>query len=275
MVATESAPTVAYLEFFRRWDTPLDDRAVKQFATVVRAAPDYNSFCRLVPTGSQERTLLERFFGSFEEAGRMIAAGEMNENLFFDAWYGMPQTWERAKPYVLYMRQESDNGQLYSGFEWLAGRAIEFWAERERNPPAWSPLTSEPTAGDESIIDAFILAWSSDRDETARASFTDLERRSPSTEEFMAEMQPGSDEFIQFDRFLCKYDQAGTLIKNGILHPSLFFRSWRSPREFWPVVRPWIEALRLERKAPHLYDNVDWLVEYEGKTGSCDIEAAR
>jgi hypothetical protein len=105
------------------------------------------------------------------------------------------------------------------------------------------------------IFSAFQQIWSTDRDDVARAFFAELELRLPSVDEFMHMMQPGSDEFITFDRTLCAYDQAGTLIKNAVLHPVLFFESWRSPAAIWGVAGSWVRAFRETRNVPHLYDN--------------------
>jgi hypothetical protein len=256
--------TVAYFEFFGRWETPEDDRAVQLVTGIVRQAPDYQTFLALIPPGSEERSLFERGLGSFEEAGYLIRSGLMREDLFFDGWYAMPQMWERTRPYVDFLRRESGNPRLYENFEWLAERASEFWAERDRNPPTWRPLTTEePTDADRQVFRAFEALWSTDRDDIAREFFAELEQRRLSVDRFMAEVPPGSDAFLKFDRIACAYDQAGTLVKNGILHPLLFLQHWRSPTEIWSVVESWVLALRRARGSPHIYDNLEWLAGYE------------
>jgi hypothetical protein len=52
---TLAEQTVVYLEFFHRWDTPLDDSAAKSFSRLVRGSPDYATFKTLAPEGSEER----------------------------------------------------------------------------------------------------------------------------------------------------------------------------------------------------------------------------
>jgi hypothetical protein len=257
-------PTVVYLEFFRRWDTPLDDAATRMFSRLVRLAPDFKAFQVVAPPGSEERQLFERHLASFEEAGPLIRSGQMNENLFFEAWYDTPSSWNKAKAYVLGMRNETSNQQLYREFEWLAEHSQQFWSKRDKNAPQWHPISyAEPTASDRAIFLAFNGIWSTPRDAIGREFLAGLRKRAESFDEFRSIVTPGSEEYIKFDRVLCAYDQAGALIKNGILHPKLFFGAWQSPVEVWSYAEPWVKGLRANGKSPHLYDNVDWLVAYE------------
>ena len=82
---SSSAQTIACLEFFERWETPLDEEAARFYQRVRREAPDFTTFQRLAPAGSAERALFERFLGSFEEAGQLIHSGQMRADLFFDS----------------------------------------------------------------------------------------------------------------------------------------------------------------------------------------------
>jgi hypothetical protein len=262
-VDAASGPVVTYLSFFRDFDSPRDEAAYRAFARVVREAPDFERFVAMVPPGSEERALVERFLGAFETAGELVRAGRMSEDLLFDGWYHAPAAWRRAEPYVGFLRRIYGEPERYASFEWLAGRAASYWQERELSPRTWLPLDRDPTEGDERVFSAWNAIWSSERDAAARRSFAALEREAPAAAEFVERMQPGSDAFIQLDRVLCAYDQAGTLIKNGVLHPELFAQRWRSPSEFWPVIGPLIAALRAERGSSHAYENVDWLVGFE------------
>ncbi|HMA37971.1 MAG TPA: DUF4760 domain-containing protein [Chloroflexia bacterium] len=259
-----SEPTVGYLQFYRRWDTPLDDDATRAFSRLVRNAPDFAAFQALAPAGSEERRLFLRHIDSFEEAAGLLQQGQMSEDLFFDAWYAMPQSWDRAAPFVLGLRVEARNPELYAQFEWLAGRATQFWAERERNPPVWQPIEDRaPGPGDEAIFAAFHQIWSTPRDEVAWAFVTDLAQRAPDFATFSQLVPPGSVEYIKFDRVFCAYDQAGTLMKNGIIHPALFFDAWQSPGAVWAYAQPWLQGLREQTGNPHICENLDWLVMYE------------
>ncbi|MGB8648607.1 MAG: DUF4760 domain-containing protein [Anaerolineae bacterium] len=268
-----SGDIVAYLEFYKRWETPLDDEAARCFSRVVRNARDFDEFCRLAPAGSDERRLFERHVDSFEEAAPLIRQGQMREDLFFDAWYAMPQSWDRAQPFVLGMRIEANNLRLYEGFEWLAGRAEQFWANRASTPPHWRPIEGRaPTDSDEAVWAAFNEIWSTPRDAEGWALIRELEKRAPDGKTFMQIVPPGSPEYIKFDRVFCAYDQAGTLVKNGILHPALFFSRWESPRRIWAYAEPWIKSLREHAQNPHVYENVDWLVQYESGQGGFKSE---
>ena len=263
-VTSLADPTVGYLEFFHRWDTPLDDEASRMFSNLVRQSADFETFQTAAPAGSEARALFDRHLASFEEAADLIRSGRMREDLFFDAWYAMPQTWLRARPYVLGMRKESDDSRMYVRTEWVANRAEQYWSNRDKNPPTWKTIDHPvPTQADQAIFAAFQRIWSTPRDEVGRAFFNELQSRASSYASFAQIVQPGSAEYIKFDRTMCAYDQAGTLMKNGILHPKLFFHQWRSPDEIWQYAEAWVKGLRQARNSPHLWENVDWLAEYE------------
>ncbi|MDQ6694811.1 MAG: hypothetical protein M3014_10410, partial [Chloroflexota bacterium] len=134
---------------------------------------------------------------------------------------------------------------LYEGFEWLAEHATRFWAGREANPPKWQPIKNhEPTTGDRDVYDAFNQIWSGPRDKAGWEFVEELAKRAHDFEIFSEIVQRGSEEYIKFDRVFCAYDQAGTLIKNGVLHPAIFFGSWRSPGAIWAFSEVWIKGLR-------------------------------
>ena len=265
VAASAANPVVGYLQFFRRWDTPADDHAAELFSRIVKPAPTWAEVQRLVPRGSETRALFERHLASFEEAADLIRTGRMSEDLFFDAWYAMPGAWTRAQPYVIGMRIDSGNPRLYQGFEWLASHAEAFWAARDKHPPHWHPIVDRaPTVDDVAIYESFALIWATPRDDVGREFFAALEKRAPTPAEFVALVPAGSEEYTKFDRVMCAYDQAGALMKNGILHPALFFRAWRSPREIWVSAGSWVQALRASKEnTAQLYDNVEWLVSFE------------
>jgi hypothetical protein len=260
--ASLSDQTIACLRFFNRWETPLDNEAYKAYGRLREAAPDFETFQKLAPPGSRDRGLFERHLASFEDAGRLIRAGEMREDLFFDSWYGLPAAWEVAQPYVLGMRAEQADPRRYEQFEWLAGRAAQFWQEREQHPPQWQPITHpEPTADDRAVFEAFDRT--TPRDGAAWALVDELRRSAPTFEAFQRAVLPSSPQFVTFDWLLCAYDRAGVLTKNGLLHPALLFGAWRSPAEVWTLTETWIRGLQHERHSPHLYENVEWLAEFE------------
>jgi hypothetical protein len=53
------------------------------------------------------------------------------------------------------------------------------------------------------------------------------------------------------------------LTKNGVLHPALLFAAWRSPAEVWTITQTWVRGLQRARNSQHLYENVEWLAEFE------------
>lgn len=254
--------TIACLQFFNRWETPLDNQALKAYGRLRQAAPDFASFQKLAPPGSDDRRLFERHLACFENAGQLIRAGQMREDLFFDSWYELPRAWVVAQPYVLGLRAEQNDNGLYEAFEWLAGRAAQFWLGREAHPPEWRPITRpEPTADDHAVFDAF--DQTTPRDRAAWALLAELSRSAPTFAAFQERVPASSPQFVTFDWLLCAYDRAGVLTKNGLLHPELLFASWRSPAEVWAMTQTWIRGLQTARGSPHLYENVEWLAEFE------------
>ncbi len=256
--------TVASLNFFSKWETPLDLQAAKVYRGIRSEAPDFDTFKLRAPAGSEDRRMVERFFASFEDAGNLIRAGQMREDLFFDSWYNLPSAWNRAKPYVLGLRAETHNPKLYEAFEWLAERSELFWRERETHPPTWKPIESpEPNVEEKAVFEAF--SNHSLPDKEAWEMFDHLQGRAPTFEAFTEAIPAGSPDFITFDLVMCAYDRAGVLIKNGILHPALLLESWRSPVEIWEISEKWVRGLQQKSNSTHIYENVEWLAVFERK----------
>ncbi len=271
--ASLSAQTIACLQFFTRWETPLDNQAHKAYIRLRQAAPDFERFARLAPAGSDDRRLFERYLGSFEDAGRLIRAGQMRADLFFDSWYELPRAWVSAQPYVLGLRAERNDPEQYADFEWLGERAAQFWREREQHPPVWQPITSaQPTDDERAIFTAF--DETRPRDPAAWALLDELRRDAPTYEAFTQAVPPASPQFVTFDWLLCAYDHAGVLTKNGVLHPALLLAAWRSPAEVWAIAQDWVRGLQQTRHSTHLYENVEWLAQFETEwraAGAADV----
>src|SRR5260370_35434662 len=206
MTTSLSSQTIACLQFFNRWETPLDTEAHKAYGRLRQAAPDFEPFQKLAPAGTEDRQLFERHLGSFEEAGRLIRAGQMREDLFFDSWYELPRAWVVAQPYVLGLRAEHNDNGLYGHFEWLAQRAAQFWREREQHPPEWRPITRpEPTPDDRAVFDAF--DQSTPREPAGWALLAELARSAPPFAAFPPSVPAGSPQFVTFDWTLCADDR--------------------------------------------------------------------
>lgn len=80
-----------------------------------------------------------------------------------------------------------------------------------------------------------------------------------SFEAFAERVPSGSHEFVLFDRILCAFEQAGVLMKHGLMHPDLYFDAWASPAAAWDIVEKVVRGLRDSRGNGHLYVNVEWL----------------
>ncbi len=93
-------------------------------------------------------------------------------------------------------------------------------------------------------------AWTAFRTLHSKGAFEDFaafEKRAPRT----------SREFILFDRVCRSFEQAGTLMKYGLLHPDLYFDAWASPRAAWRACAKAVHGLR--ESNPDAYVNFEWL----------------
>lgn len=80
-----------------------------------------------------------------------------------------------------------------------------------------------------------------------------------SFETFAERVPSASHEFVLFDRVLCAFEQAGVLMKHGLMHPDLYFDAWASPATAWKVVEQVVRGLRGSRGNAQLYTNLEWL----------------
>jgi hypothetical protein len=264
LAATQDAgAVVAFIDFYKRWDTPEQDRATETFRKALRDVNDYEAFRRSAPPGSDTRRYFLMHLDSFEDAARLIRAGKLREDLMYEGWYAMPDNWTLAASYVAGIRKETGDAKLYADTEWLAARAASYWAEQTQHPTTWQPIERPPNAGDRTIQSAFDSLWSTPRDTIARAYFDDVTRRARTPEDFMREAPPGSAEYTKLDRVLCAYDLAGELIKFGAMNPATFFGSWQSPKEIWSAGGAWVLGLRAMSPSASGYDSAEWLVHYE------------
>lgn len=74
---------------------------------------------------------------------------------------------------------------------------------------------------------------------------------------FLGRVPKTSSDFVLFDRVCCSFEQAGVLMKNGLLHPDLYFEGWASPRAAWDMVAVVVAGLRDAN--PEAYVNFEWL----------------
>lgn len=78
-------------------------------------------------------------------------------------------------------------------------------------------------------------------------------------ETFAERIPRDSHQYVLFDRVLCGFEQAGVLMKHGLMHPDLYFDGWASPAATWATVETVVRGLRESRGNAHLYANLEWL----------------
>jgi hypothetical protein len=70
----------------------------------------------------------------------------------------------------------------------------------------------------------------------------------------------GDAQFGHVDRVFCAFEQAGVLMRNGLLHPALYFEGWAPPEAVWTLAEPVVTGLR-EAGSPEAYKNFEWLAQ--------------
>lgn len=76
---------------------------------------------------------------------------------------------------------------------------------------------------------------------------------------FRSRVPAGSREDGLIDRLCRAFEQAGVLMRHGLLHPDLYFDSWADPTSTWTRLEPVVMGLRQESAAPDLFRNFEWL----------------
>jgi hypothetical protein len=94
-------------------------------------------------------------------------------------------------------------------------------------------------------------AWTFFRKCSAEGVFASYER-------FSETVDRTSHEFVLFDRVLCAYEQAATLMKHGLMHPSLYFETWADATRVWERVEPVVRGMR-EHGSSDAYTGLEWL----------------
>ncbi|HYM36259.1 MAG TPA: hypothetical protein VET48_12725, partial [Steroidobacteraceae bacterium] len=146
--APSSQQVVVFLDFYRRWDTLDQDHAAEAARQILHGVHDFEAFALKAPRDSEARRLFLLHFASFEDAAQLVRTGEMNEQLLYEGWYALPDSWIKAKPYIEGLRREMNQPELLEGLEWLAGRADRYWLEQKEHPTHWQPVDRPPTKGD-------------------------------------------------------------------------------------------------------------------------------
>lgn len=118
-----------------------------------------------------------------------------------------------------------------------------------------------PTYEDARLLMEYYKLWDTPLDGEAWAFFRRAREDGTfdSFEAFAERVPSGSHEFVLFDRVLCGFEQAGVLMKHGLMHPDLYFDAWASPASAWHAVETVVRGLRRRRGNAHVYANLEWL----------------
>jgi hypothetical protein len=120
---------------------------------------------------------------------------------------------------------------------------------------------SAPSHADAMLFMEYYKLWDTPLDGEAWALFRTLSSEGvlEDFERFSERVPSSSRDYVLFDRVCCSFEQAGVLMKNGLMHPDLYFDAWASPARAWERARVAIEGLRTERGSDDLYANFEWL----------------
>jgi hypothetical protein len=118
-----------------------------------------------------------------------------------------------------------------------------------------------PTHADAQLLMTYYQLWDTPVDAEAWTLLRRLrsEGALESLEKFDARVAPGSREFALFDRVLCAFEQAGVLMKHGLMNPDLYFEAWASPVTVWGSVEAVVRGMRARQGEDRLFANLEWL----------------
>lgn len=131
-----------------------------------------------------------------------------------------------------------------------------------------------PTHADAMLFMEYYKLWDTPADGEAWTLFRSLRDEGTLDDfaRFRARVSPDSHEYVLFDRVCCSFEQAGVLMKHGLMHPDLYFDAWASPTATWSHAKTVINGLRDEMAAPEIYTNFEWLAR-TGHAWSADRRA--
>jgi hypothetical protein len=85
---------------------------------------DGAAFFRQYPPGSENFSLVTNLAAWYETVATLWKRRLVNEELLFD-WIWVAGTWDRLKPILLVMREQSGTAQLWANFEAMAAAQAE------------------------------------------------------------------------------------------------------------------------------------------------------
>lgn len=119
---------------------------------------------------------------------------------------------------------------------------------------------AEPTHADAMLLLEYFKLWDTPLDGEAWTFFRNCtaEGTFESYDRFQKAVPRTSREWVLFDRVLCAYEQAATLMKHGLMHPDLYFDVWPDPSRVWKRVEHVMDGIRAEGD-PRAYTGLEWL----------------
>jgi hypothetical protein len=127
----------------RLYDLRRDDRmrqARQWFATMYHPISTIEDFNRLCPPGSGQNASFRMVTSYWEMAASFVAAGVLNDELFFQSCGELLLTWEKIRDLVPALREVRRNKRLYRNLETVATRMAEYMTRE-------SPESYETFAG--------------------------------------------------------------------------------------------------------------------------------
>ena len=118
-----------------------------------------------------------------------------------------------------------------------------------------------PTHADAMLFMEYYKLWDTPLDGEAWTFFRSLHADGvlDSFSRFSERVPRSSHEYVLFDRVCCSFEQAGVLMKHGLMNPDLYFDAWANPAPAWERARIAIEGLRDQLGNDELYANFEWL----------------
>jgi len=119
---------------------------------------------------------------------------------------------------------------------------------------------STPTHDDGMLFMEYYRLWDTPFDNEAWTVVRQLraEGAFDSYEAFREAVPKGDPKFGLVDRVFCAFEQAGVLMRNGLLHPDLYFEGWAPPESVWDAAEAVVAGMRNDG-SPHAYKNFEWL----------------
>ena len=133
-----------------------------------------------------------------------------------------------------------------------------------------------PTPADAMVFMEYYKLWDTPFDNQAWNAVRRLRAEGgfDSYEAFRQAVPDGDPRFGLVDRVFCAFEQAGVLMRNGLLHPALYFEGWAPPEAAWEMAATVIKGIRGDGN-PGWCTNFEWLAQRAGQWRASRAEDAR